>query len=1015
MDRWTLRVALVLLWAVTGRAGELDRAREETPSDVRWALEPPREPEFPVSDTQGEAVSAIDHFLLDAMREHDLAFAPEADKRTLLRRVSFDLIGLPPTAAEMQAFLEDEADGAFERVVDRLLASPRYGERWARHWLDVVGFAETEGHEYDPDKPNAFRYRDYVIEAMNGDLPFDRFLFEQIAGDLLADQRLSADGAVKQATIATGVWWLGETQAVPVDFKLSTAIQTERQIDILGKAFLGLTLACARCHDHKFDPVTTRDYYALAGYFHSTRRAQACVDSDQRAREIEEYRVRCRQLGERMAELEGRARIRERRAQLEQVAKLLIVSVGAQGDRGAGDSETADRLERATGRPESECRAWLEHFSSRSVGSESGERADPVFYPWIRLATSGGKRDDFGRQARALGSQLASLAASRDADETTTVFEDFEAEGLDGWERVGAAFRSAPERPPPESSAGCLGRGVASSHGGSDRLIGRLVSRPFRIEKGYIGFWIAGGEDPGKLCLNVTEEGLTYPKLTATGTGQPGFRWRVLDARTFVGREARIELVDESETGYIVVDHIVFSDLEPRPERPPSPLVIQLLARGAVETPEDLAAGYQELLLAALDSAQQRPLDAIRPETIELARWLLVGDHPWRGNEDPLACLTEEERAEYDLAARELGEREGSFPASAIALVSAEASARDAAIEVAGDPHSLGAIVPRGIPRVIDGSGDAADGGDREEAGRGSQRVRLANRLIQRGRGLIARVMVNRIWQHHFGRGLIATPDNFGKLGARATHPELLDYLALRFIESGWSLKAMHRLMLRTRAYRQSSEWTPERRQRDPDNVWLSRMTVRRLEAECVRDQILATAGTLKHRLYGPSVPLHVTPFFEGRDVPARSGPLDGDGRRTIYLEARRNHRMALLAELDFPGCESSVGRRSASVAPGQALSLLNDEFVRAQALAWARAELVESAEKNRPDLVTRMHERALGRPIDGVSHEMLSAFLAAQTARYERTGLEARESAEAAAADLAQVFFNLADFTHVR
>src|SRR5439155_8002074 len=251
-----------------------------------WAFQKVQVCPLPQINQRNWVTTPLDTFILAGLEERGLKPAPPADKRTWLRRVTFDLIGLPPTSQEVESFLSDNSPNAYEAVVDRLLSSPHYGERWGRHWLDLVRFAETNGHEYDTDKPDCWRYRDYVIRAFNQDVPYNQFVKEHIAGDLLPEMRLSEDGSYWESPLATGFYWFGEVINSPTDSIKSRADQVDNQLDVLGKAFLGLTVACARCHDHKFDPIPTSDYYSLAGILHSTEISEAVVDSPARVQQI---------------------------------------------------------------------------------------------------------------------------------------------------------------------------------------------------------------------------------------------------------------------------------------------------------------------------------------------------------------------------------------------------------------------------------------------------------------------------------------------------------------------------------------------------------------------------------------------------------------------------------------------------------------------------------------------------------------------------------------------------------
>ena len=278
-------------WVKMGSPAPADRAAGGTAAnnaESYWAFAPVRKPEPPAAVRNAAwPRTPIDRFLLARLEAKNLTPAPEADKRAWLRRVTFDLIGLPPTLGELDSFLKDESAAAYEKVVDNLLLSPHYGERWARHWLDLVRFAETNGHEFDNNKQDAWQYRDYVIRAFNQDLPYDQFVKEQIAGDLLPTRRLSADRAFYESPIGTGIYWFGEVLNSATDSVKSRADQVDNQIDVISKTFMGLTVACARCHDHKFDPIPTgAAYYAMAGVLHSTTMAETVIDSPYQRAEI---------------------------------------------------------------------------------------------------------------------------------------------------------------------------------------------------------------------------------------------------------------------------------------------------------------------------------------------------------------------------------------------------------------------------------------------------------------------------------------------------------------------------------------------------------------------------------------------------------------------------------------------------------------------------------------------------------------------------------------------------------
>ena len=1013
---------------------------------VHWAFRGPRKRSLPKVNQPQWCQSPIDYFILARLEEAGLQPAPPADKRTLIRRATYDLIGLPPTPEEIEAFLNDQSPDAFAKVVDRLLASPHYGERWGRHWLDLVRYAETDGHEFDPDKPGAYLYRDYVIEAFNDDLPYDRFIQEQLAGDLLPEPRLSGDGARRASDVATAFYWLGEVQNVPVDQAAADANVVENQIDVIGKTFLGLTVACARCHDHKFDPITTEDYYALAGILYSSRRMVRCVDSESRQRAIAATRKKLAALNEEIARLSAQRKLLASRDRLAKMADhLLAAREVVQEKKQHGRSSQARRK---TAADDEMLRTVADRFGlqvqllNRWVLflEQAVETKDPVFYPWARLAEADARR--FDRQRLVLAERLSSrlqqwrASADRPADDGCEPYDDFEAETYTKWRPVGAAWGRGPARHVSLRFAGVEGQGCASSWGASDALVGRLISEPFTITKPYVHFRIAGGKDRRRLRLSLMINDQPLPEITATGEGDNRLRSGYFEAQNLLGREAYFELVDESTTGHLVVDAIALADGPPPDEEPPpNALVVEQLLRPEHDTPRKLAAAYQQLFVEAArlvgerleaptrrstQDAERAPSGASQhdvwwegetPEQSQIIGVLLSEDSPWAASAPTEADPSTDERPQTQRlqALREARRAlERNCPTSAIALITAEGVPHDVAVQERGNPHDPGPIVPRRfieqldqphLPRVVQGSG----------------RRELAQWIADANNPLTARVAVNRIWQHHFGRGIVGTPENFGALGEEPTHPDLLDYLALRFIESGWSFKAMHRLLMLSSTYQQASQPDERAVQVDSGNRLWHHMPLRRLEAEAVRDAMLCVAGTLDRRLYGPSVPLHVTPFMQGRSVPETSGPLDGDGRRSIYLEVRRNHLTPLLQVFDFPQPTTTTAQRNVSAVAPMALAMMNNEFVAQQAAAWARRLL--SNDQSDGARIQRMFEQALGRPPRADEQRLAETFLEEQKGRYKHLASDAQDATpeQRAWADLCHVVFQFGEFFFVR
>jgi hypothetical protein len=807
-----------------------------------WSLRPVEDPAVPSVNRKNWVRSPVDAFILSKLEAAGLEPAPPADKETLIRRLTFDLIGLPPTPDEVENFVRDQSPDAFARVVDRLLVSPHYGERWARHWLDLVRYAETNGHEYDNDKLDPWRYRDYAIRAFNLDVPYDQFVREHVAGDLLSAKRLTADGTAQESPLGTNFFWFGEVLNSATDSVKSRADEVDNQIDVLGKTFLGLTVACARCHDHKFDPIPTADYYALAGVLHSTDIREGVVDSPDRAKKIEELSRQIRAINDRIGKITG----------------------GAQPPRAAIEYRPED-----------------------------------------------------------------------------VVFKKFDTSSFGDWTPAGAAFTDRPENDAASSLAA-----------GSERFVGTLTSPKFRTtDKLYLHVRVSGT----KSDVALKERGLLRFTIVADGykgqhivpEGGASAVWKTLRLTFERNRTCYFEIVDRSRDGHISVNEIVFSDLkDPPPTRDAAP--------DSSATAEAGAPGTEEL----------RRLEARKQEL------------------------------------------EDQIPESAFGMLATDYQPHNVKIHVRGSHQNLGEEVSRRFLQAVAGE-------DQAPIQQGSGRREIAEWLATSRNPLAARVMVNRIWKNHFGYGIVRTPDNFGVTGDRPTHPELLDYLASRFIASGWSVKAMHRLMILTSAYQMSSRATEAAAKIDAENKLLSHMPVRRLEAEAIRDAILSVAGTRNPAMYGPSVPPYISSYQDGRGKPV-SGPLDGDRRRSIYIQVRRNFLTPFFLAFDYPLPTTSIGSRGVSTVASQALLLMNNEFVAQQAREWARRAMAASASPE--ERIQFLYRTAFSRRSDAGEAARILRFLESQPQLYRASsGAVPEGSEEQVWTDVAHVLLNSPEFLYIR
>lgn len=815
--------------AAAGAAFDLGKRHSE-----HWSWRPVTLPEIPPVKDTAWVHSPVDAFLLAGVEAAGLRPADPADDRTWLRRVSFDLVGLPPTTEQIDAFLRDPSANRHEKVVDTLLASPHFGEKWARHWMDLVRYAETHGHEFDYPIDHAYEYRDYLIRAFNEDVPFDVFAKEHIAGDLLATPRRNQKEGFNESILGTGFWYLNEATHAPTDVLADESDHQANQIDVYSKAFLGLTVSCARCHDHKFDAISTADYYALTGYLHSSARTERSMDPG--------------------------------------------------GKRAGAAAKQRQLLAKAD--------ATLPERSP------------------------------------------APLREEPDA----AVFADFESNELpSGWSIIGEAFAptGTTAKFTLEEGRVLTTPGTASSARLGEAHSGVLRSPTFTIESDIIHVRLRARGGLMRVVIDNYHMAVHQPLLfRGTIHKNPDtkgeFAWMRFDAdlKKYRGHRAYLEFVDPGP-GFYEIDEIRFTDPVATPEKP------------GIETP------------------------AITPET---------------------AALLAEGRA---LAK--------SLPAERFALTMAEGTPENARVYGRGSHRSPGEEVPRRFLTAL--------------GGREGSRLTLAEETVSPENPLFARVAVNRLWHHLFGRGLVASVDDFGPMGQTPTHPELLDWLAHDFVANGWSLKRSIRSLVLTNAYAQSSAANPDIDANliataDPTNALLHRMPVRRLTAEAIRDNLLAVSGSLDRTLHGPSIPTHRTDFMTGRGA-RPSGPLDGNGRRTIYGSIYRNFLPPLLMTFDMPNPFGPKGARSVSNVPAQALALMNDPFVADQAKKWATRILAEPL----PDdsaRIARMVEAATGRRPDDATAGVLASFLEEQATLYG-----ARD--ERVWSDLAQVLYNQKDFLYLR
>ena len=864
-----------------------------------WSLRPITTPSPPPLKGGARVASPIDAFLLHRLEREGLRPARPADRRTLIRRATLDLTGLPPTPEEVEAFVADPAPDAFAKVIDRLLASPRYGERWGRHWLDVARYADSNGLDENMAFEHAWRYRDYVIDAFNRDLPFDRFIRQQLAGDLLprsGDRKQDDANLIATGFLALGPKMLAEDDPVKMEMDI-----IDEQVDSIGRAFMGLTLGCARCHDHKYDPVDMPDYYALAGIFKSTR-------------SMEHFRVVAMWHENVLATPEEAARLKD-----------------AEDKVRAAEARTREYLVNAADRVAEDARRRLAEYGAAAA---EAIRAEPLRRPLLE-----------GAGAPPPGSLL------------------IEAEAY----ARGNLLR--------DTSGYGRGIGVLVNAGPLPNFAEYDLNLPaggrYRVDVRYA----AAQSRPCRLTLNgSTVLGSVAGEVTGSWTpeGQKWFFEGLLDLPAGPA-VLRLERADGP------VPHVDKLLLAPAPAGR-VPLTIEVLARerGLLEYPlrqwvtvlkgpAGRLPALQALLAAdpAESAAAARRLKDLTTgpltgESRALVEVLEAPGGPLARAEEPRGVLDEAGRAELARLESRKAELQKAVPALPRAMGVQEGRPVDLKVHLRGNYLTLGSEAPRRFLRVISGDTPLPD---REK---GSGRLALADWLASPAHPLTARVIVNRVWQWHFGEGLVRTPDNFGRLGERPTHPELLDWLADWFRKpapdggGGWRLKRLHRLIVDSDAYRMSAAFDARSAAKDPENRLLWRMNRQRMDAETLRDSLHAVAGTLDLQMGGNMLPVKNHQYVTStanRDTTDYNSP-----RRAVYLPVVRSSLYDLFTAFDFG--DPSVGnglRGSTTVAP-QALFMLNGELMHRQSLELARRLLaLDSATDD--DRVRRLLALAYGRP----------------------------------------------------
>ena len=891
-------------WAPIKKSIDFEQAR------LFWSFVSPKNPELPATQRSGWTESSIDHFTLAAMESRQLSPVSKAGKRELIRRACFDLTGLPPTPQEVDSFLADENTNAFAKLIDRLLDSPAYGERWGRYWLDVARYSEDQAHTFSVQpNTNGYRYRDWVIEAFNSDMPFDLFVKYQIAADVMP-----IDETERLRNLpALGYFGLGAQYYKNTDAAKAAADELDDRIDTLTRGFLGLTVSCARCHDHKFDPIPQQDYYSLAGVFHSSRLHNAPLAP---APEVDRYNAaqqKIKQLDEAIQQTIAREGPKLREARISEVKQYLMATRNFQLAKASDPSLKLPSFAKTNGLEASTLKRWIDFLKSK-------EASPPLaLKPWFN--------------ARALPSdQQSDQPIDQQSEAAAFAFEEYiqlllrQRDGLLSPEEQSKLTQNAPT--------------------GNARYISPMVTRSaptasidVEIQGAKELFLVVndGGNGPScdhadwlepKLITASGEIDLTERKWeTVTATyGSVNLNKNVsgqalrIAGKSFakgIGTHStsvlRFELPDDAKR-FVALGGLDSSGADQGGDCGNN---ARVQFRVYTDSPTDIQVGQSDLLAEIIG---EKGLFAMELKEIE-------------------AKLPEGFRQTLSVQRSELETLRRESPAIyPMAHVIAEANPSDLQVMVRGNPANRGELAPRRFLRILSNQTPTA-------FTQGSGRLELANAIASSENPLTARVMVNRVWQHHFGRGLVGTPDNFGKLGEPPTHPELLEYLTVKFVEQGWSIKSLHREIMLSATYQLSSDRNESNQQIDADNRYLWRMTRRRLDVEAWRDALLATSGRLDGKLQGPSTNL--------ADA--------SNNRRTVYAFISRHELDNMLRLFDFPDANITASVRAETTVPQQQLFVLNSPFMIEQSRAFAARVLIEASD-GLEDRIQHAYRLAFGR-----------------------------------------------------
>lgn len=842
-----------------------------------WSFQEVSKPQVPSVDNQGWSWNSVDKFLQSSWEGKNFEEPKDASLEIIARRLYLVLTGLPPSQNDIERFVElgsNNRQEAIENTVDQLLSSDRFGEKWARHWMDWFRYAGTHGSEGDPAIPEAWRYRDYLIRAWNEDVPYDQLVREHIAGDLLENPRINEELGVVESSFGPGQYRMVLHGFAPTDALDELVRFTDNQIDTIFKSMQGLTVSCARCHNHKFDPISQEDFYGLFGVMASTRPALVTVNSP-----------------------ENKYKNFEKLNQIKKSIKSKLIA--------NWQNNLRDLLE--------------DKPKAVAILSDWSKEHKSLLQPGFVFKQILQEKDQDKRLMLWKGFQAEIEESKEKVNQRYVVNDGFPVWDFENTSQTnGDWFKDGPSLENGAAKNGAFaidldGDGILQgvypagyySHLISTKHRGLFESPKFRVMGGRVFLRVQGQRNASAryVIQNYPRNGTVYPTMRINNLDA---RWMNQNLNYWEGDDAHIEIatsadqpvlarVNESRSWFGVTDVILVPDGKPTPRDEAYEFSGPLFSHGnkSIEPARDIKtlAGHYLTTISSILSKWSSESESISSnEARFLAEFIGSELLPNNRNQD----------IELNALVGNYRKLESQIPLPIRAPGVVEGTPLEQSLMVRGNHKKLGQVVPRRFLEVF---------GAKKFTSKNSGRLELAEAILDPSNTLTSRVIVNRLWHYIFGKGIVATPDNFGRLGEKPSHPKLLDYLANEIQNSRWSMKSVIRQLVTSRSFQLTSSGSPANLKKDPGNKYLTRFNVRRLDAESIRDSILESSDNLDETMYGPPA---------GND----------SNRRSIYLRVVRNRLHPFLSSFDFTAPFVTLGAREITNVPAQSLQMMNSPFV---------------------------------------------------------------------------------------